>query len=202
MAKRKQDDKQAGILARVGKFLEVDADKDTESDIPATKLLKEDHDKVRALFKQYEELGDRSRSEKRRVVDQVSRELEIHAKIEEEIFYPACLEGEKDAQKIVYESFEEHKIVKTLVAELGRMRPSDEQFDAKVTVLKENVEHHAKEEEDDLFPKAEDILGDDRLRELGVRMRARKEQLEGRTAAASSSRRRAPSSRTGARRTP
>jgi hemerythrin superfamily protein len=202
MAKRKQDDKQAGILARVGKFLEVDGEKDTEPDMPATKLLKEDHDKVRALFKQYDELGDRSRSEKQRVVDQVSRELEIHAKIEEEIFYPACLEGEKDAQKIVHESFEEHKIVKTLIAELGRMSPSDEQFDAKATVLKENVEHHAKEEEDDLFPKAEDILGDDGLRELGARMRARKEQLEGRTATAPSRRRRPPSARTGARRAP
>jgi hemerythrin superfamily protein len=208
MPSRKQNEsEQSGILARVGKFLEVDGEKGSERDVKATKLLKKDHDKVRDLFKQYDELGERAHTEKKRIVDQVSRELEIHAKIEEEIFYPACLKGEDEEKKIVHESFEEHKIVKTLVAELGRMTPSDEQFEAKVTVLKESVDHHAKEEEDDLFPEAERSLGEDRLRELGARMKARKEELAGRQAPSPTRRRKAPSPRSSsprssARRTP
>jgi hemerythrin-like domain-containing protein len=177
--------KQAGILARVGDFLAGDGGPKTDQDVKATTMLKEDHDRVRDLFKRYDDLGERAHAEKQRIVAELSRELEIHAQLEEKIFYPACLRGEKDTKKIVRESFEEHKIVKTLLGELDRLTPNDEQFDAKVTVLKESVEHHAKEEEDDLFPKAEDQLDDEGLQRLGAEMKSLKENLQKRASPAS-----------------
>jgi len=182
--KRNQDkgkrDKQTRILARVGELIAGDGEPQADRDEKATTMLKEDHDRVRDLFKRYDDLGERAHVEKGRIAAEVSRELDVHAQLEEKIFYPACMKGEKDAEKIVRESFEEHKIVKTLLAEIDRLSPSDEQFDAKMTVLKENVEHHAKEEEDDLFPEAEDLLGDDQLRRLGGEMKDLKEEIEAR----------------------
>jgi hemerythrin superfamily protein len=86
--------------------------------------------------------------------------------------------SEKEPKKLVRESFEEHKIVKTLLAELAGMKPKDEQFDAKVTVLKEAVEHHAEEEEDELFPAAKKLFPDRRLRELGAEMLDIKDDLQ------------------------
>lgn len=173
----KKNGKQKGILARVGDLLTGNG-KD-EQDEKATKMLKEDHDRVRALFKRYGELGDRASREKQRIASEVSRELTIHMELEEKIFYPACMEGKKDAEKMIRESIEEHRVVKTLIAEIGRMSPGDGQYDAKFTVLKENVEHHADEEEDDLFPEAEDLMGDDELKRLGARMKRLKQRLQG-----------------------
>ena len=86
---------------------------------------------------------------------------------------------EKDPKKVVRESFEEHKIVKTLLAELAEMEPRDEQYDAKVTVLQESVEHHADEEERELFPAAEKLFDEEKLDELGRRMAAMKQELTG-----------------------
>ena len=182
MAKNgRKEGKSEGLLERVGEIFKGDDEQDEDAP-KGTDLLKEDHDRVRELFKRYDKLGERAYSEKQSIVEEVSRELEIHAQIEEEIFYPACLRGEKEATKMVRESFEEHKIVKTLIAELAVLTSRDEQFEAKVTVLKENVEHHADEEEDDLFPEAEDILGDDGLRRVGAEMKSLKAQLQGRGA--------------------
>ncbi|HEY6065494.1 MAG TPA: hemerythrin domain-containing protein, partial [Thermoanaerobaculia bacterium] len=121
----------------------------------ATKVLTRDHDRVRALFKEYPEDGKGSGRSKKDIVADLIRELTIHAKVEEEIFYPAILgRREAESEKVVRESFEEHKIVKTLLEELSRMTPRDDQYDAKVTVLRESVEHHAKEEENELFEEA------------------------------------------------
>jgi Hemerythrin HHE cation binding domain len=178
MPKERGDGKKnQGILARVGEMLIGKGDEAAE-DEKATTMLKEDHDRVRLLFKRYDELGERAHAEKQRIVNELSTELDIHAQLEEKIFYQACLSGEKETTKIIRESFEEHKIVKTLLAELDRVTPEDEQFDAKVTVLKEAVEHHAKEEEDDLFPQAEDLLGSDGLRRVGAEMKSFKEDLQ------------------------
>jgi Hemerythrin HHE cation binding domain len=108
----------------------------------------------------------------------VSRHLELHAELEERIFYPACkeLKNEK-AQKMVGESLEEHLIVKRLIKELEPLNGSDETFESKATVLKESVEHHADEEEEDLFPPAEKEMKDERLRVLGAEMLALKNKL-------------------------
>ncbi len=166
-----------GILSRLGAMIKGDegpAEK-AEGAVKATDLLKADHDKVRDLFKRYDDARGAARAE---IAQTVSRELTVHAAIEEEVFYPALEKSrESDTVKMVRESFEEHKIVKTLIRELSETSPRDPRFEAKFTVLRESVEHHAGEEEDDLFPDAERDLGDERLLQLGDRMRERKEEL-------------------------
>src|SRR4051812_31468858 len=120
----------------------------------ATEVLKTDHATVKGLFRDYDKLGDGAVAGKQKLFDRIKKELEVHAAIEEEIFYPAISElgEEKDAEETVREALEEHKIVKTLLAELSGLGPEDESFDAKMKVLSENVEHHADEEEDEMFP--------------------------------------------------
>ena len=143
-----------------------------------TKLLKKDHDKVRALFKEYESAGERAHQSKRRLVETISQELAVHAKLEEELFYPVVKAVRaKEAKDTVSEAIEEHEIVKRLLLELAELGPEDEQYDAKVKVLQENVEHHAKEEEREMFPVAEDHLSDDELMELATELESRKELL-------------------------
>jgi iron-sulfur cluster repair protein YtfE (RIC family) len=168
----------SGILSRLGSLIKGDEGPKEEEDGPikATGLLKKDHDTVRDLFKRYKEAEGAARAP---IVDQVSRELTIHAQIEEEIFYPALQRSrENETVKMVRESFEEHKIVKTLIRELAETSPKDPQFDAKFTVLRENVEHHADEEEDNLFPDAEKELGHERMLALGAELQDRKEELK------------------------
>ena len=183
--RRKQPrDDDEGLVARMIRVATGRAE-ETETDAPdPIEMLKQDHERVRSLFKQYED-SDGGARRKKEIVDQISTELEIHAQIEEKIFYQAFREvSEKEPKKLVRESFEEHKIVKTLLAELAGMKPKDEQFDAKVTVLKEAVEHHAEEEEDELFPAAKKLFPDRRLRELGAEMLDRKEDLQEKLGAA------------------
>jgi hemerythrin superfamily protein len=144
----------------------------------ATDVLKEGHDTVRGLFKEFRSAGDRAYKDKARLFTEIDRELSVHARIEEEIFYPAVKASRgEDAEKEVLEAQEEHTVVKRLLAELKNLGPQDETFDAKMKVLMEGVEHHADEEEDDMFSTAREALGEDRLKELGARLQERKEQL-------------------------
>lgn len=145
----------------------------------AIQLLKEDHEKVKKLFKEYESLGEKALSKKKDVADKILMELEIHAEIEEQIFYPRVKEAteDEDIKKLIYESFEEHKIVKTLVAELKESEEIDEVFEAKMKVLRESVEHHIKEEQTELFPGAKKAMKEE-LKELGNEMQAQKEVLK------------------------
>lgn len=136
----------------------------------AITLLKKDHSTVEQLFKRYEKAGDRAYVEKRDIVDRIIEELSRHAAIEEQLFYPAAREHVDDVDDIALESMEEHHIVKWELAELERMDPRDERFDAKVTVLIENVRHHVEEEESDFFPKVRDEIGRKDLGELGDAM--------------------------------
>src|SRR5207302_8283185 len=106
----------------------------------------------------------------------IQQELDIHSKLEKEIFYPAL---EEDQEEEVAEAMEEHRIIERLLEELGTVQPRDEQFDAKMSVLMESVEHHAEEEEEKImFPKAKKDLGIERLRELGERMEQRQMELQ------------------------
>jgi hemerythrin-like domain-containing protein len=151
-----------------------------QDDAPlATKLLKDQHDEVRRLFKEYEGSGEGAHATRKKLIAEAGRKLDVHAQLEERIFYPACrsLEDEK-ARKMVGESLEEHLIVKRLIKELEGLTGSDEKFESKAVVLKESVEHHADEEESDLFPAAESELDDERLRDLGREMKALKTRLE------------------------
>jgi hemerythrin-like domain-containing protein len=143
----------------------------------AIKLLKDDHKKVKDLFREYEKLGDRAHVSKRRIAEQVFMELEVHTAIEEEIFYPAVREkSDKDGKELVAEGYEEHHVVDVLIRELKALQPEDEAYDAKFKVLTENVEHHIEEEEGEMLPDAEETLRD-QLDELGERMLRRKEEL-------------------------
>src|SRR5580700_10244925 len=125
----------------------------------AITLLKGDHRAVQRLFKQFERTGDNAVIEKRRLVDRIIEELSIHADIEERLFYPAVRATVPGTEAMALESLEEHHIVKWVLSELDGMDPGDERFDAKVTVLIENVRHHVEEEETDLFPRVRDELG-------------------------------------------
>jgi hemerythrin superfamily protein len=143
----------------------------------AITLLKQDHKTVSGLFNKFEKLGDRAEKSKREIVGKIIEELSIHAGIEETIFYPAVRERVPDAEDYVLESLEEHHVVKWLLSELDGMSPSHERFDAKVTVLKETVEHHVAEEEDEWFPKVREAMGRKELQDLGNAMEAAKKTV-------------------------
>jgi hemerythrin superfamily protein len=142
----------------------------------AVSLIKADHKKVEQLFKEFEKSGGGKRRQE--LVGEICKELEAHATIEEEVFYPAfARKAKKSEEETVREALEEHHLVKVTIGELRDMKPSDEQFDAKVKVLMENVRHHVKEEEREMLPEAEKLLGKERLAELGEQVMQRKQQL-------------------------
>ena len=140
----------------------------------AIALLKEDHDKVEALFKQYENASGDGRKEK--LAKQICTELTVHAMIEEEIFYPAC-EG-KVEDELLKEAYVEHDAAKVLIAQIEQGEPSDEFYDAKVKVLQEEIEHHVEEEEkrmEGLFSQARKAGID--MDKLGQQLASRKSEL-------------------------
>jgi len=137
-------------------------------------LLKADHKAVEKLFRQFEKAGEQSHREKKGIVDQVLLMLTQHAYIEEEIFYPTARAAVPDTKDHVLESVEEHHVVAWLLAELAATDPRDERFDAKMTVLMENVRHHVEEEEQEFFPEVRKALGRTRLQELGEQLEAAK----------------------------
>jgi len=136
--------------------------------------LKADHKAVEALFKQFEKAGDRALVAKRELVGRIITELSVHAAIEEQVFYPTVRQEVKGVEDHVLESLEEHHIVKWVLSELDGMDPGDERFDAKVTVLIENVRHHVKEEETEFFPQVRAALARKRLNEIGDRLEVAK----------------------------
>jgi hemerythrin superfamily protein len=133
----------------------------------AITLLKDDHRTVEQLFKQFEQAGERAHVQKRGIVDRIIEELSVHAAIEEQVFYPVARATVPDTEEMALESLEEHHVVKWLLHELVAMDPAHERFDAKVTVLIENVRHHVEEEESDFFPKVRAQLGRNELVDLG-----------------------------------
>ena len=141
----------------------------------AITLLRDDHDNVRKLFKRFEDAGNQALQEKREIVDKIVEELTIHAFIEEKLFYPRVAQLSADGSgeepgELVKEAREEHVQVKRLLAELEGMSPEDDLFDAKVTVVIDDVRHHAEEEEQEMFPKVRDSVGRKELQGLGQKM--------------------------------
>lgn len=134
-------------------------------------LLKSDHKEVKKLFDKFEEADS---EDKNIIAQEAIKELKIHSAIEEEIFYPAVKKNLKD-DEIVIESKEEHRVAKTLIEALEGMDAQDEDFTAKFTVLAENIRHHIKEEENEMFKMVRKTDLD--LNELGEQMTARKEEL-------------------------
>lgn len=145
-----------------------------------TDMLRDDHKKVKGLFEEFEQAEDAKT--KQRIVETALAELDVHAKLEEELIYPA-IRPEIDDDDLMDEALEEHHVVHGLIGELKKMKPSDDRYDAKFTVLAENVKHHIKEEESDMFPKAEDCDID--WEALSAQVMKRKEQLMAKAGATS-----------------
>lgn len=138
----------------------------------AIALLKADHEKVSGLFKEFEKAD--SSKKKKALVAEICAELTVHAQIEEEIFYPAFKAATKD-KTLVPEATVEHSTLKDLIAQIEGAESDSELYDAKVMVLAEYVDHHVKEEQNEMFPKAKSASLD--LGELGARMASRKAEL-------------------------
>jgi hemerythrin superfamily protein len=138
---------------------------------PAIALLKNDHRVVKDLFDQFEKAE--SRPAKKKIVSQALTELKVHAALEEELFYPAV--RKPVGKDIMNEADEEHHVAKVLIAELEGMDGRESHYDAKFTVLAENVRHHIKEEENEVFPKAKDASID--FEALHQAMLGRKKKL-------------------------
>ncbi|HZE95405.1 MAG TPA: hemerythrin domain-containing protein [Planctomycetota bacterium] len=143
----------------------------------ATSLLRDDHKRFKELLRKYEKLSDEEVEQKEDIFAMLKAELDDHATIEEEIFYPATREVQvAGAGEIVEAAVEEHAIVRTLLEELSELEAGDVEFEAKMKVLKENVEHHAHEEEMEVFPLFRK-LPHERQDEVSERLRARKFEL-------------------------
>ncbi len=137
----------------------------------AIKIIKDDHRKVEALFKKYKDLGDTAYATKQAIAMEICGLLTLHAQMEEEFLYPRIKEAfNKEDDKMVAEAYAEHDVAKQLIAEIQSLTPEDEQFDAKVVVLCENITHHVKEEEAELLPKTEKKLSEEELDEIGTQM--------------------------------
>src|SRR4051794_15860166 len=118
----------------------------------AITLIKQDHREIEALFKKYEKLGARAAKTKRTTVERIIRLLSIHAAVEESVLYPFVREQIPKLNDTILEALEEHLVAKWELAALEKMQPSEERFDAKVSVLIESVRHHVKEEEKEMLP--------------------------------------------------
>ena len=132
-------------------------------------LLKTDHKKVAGLMDKIEETTERAIKTREELFTELKTELDIHAQIEETILYPV-LEKAKETHEISLEAYEEHKVVKQLLSELESEPKDAEEWTAKFTVLKENVEHHVEEEEGEMFKKARRVLSEEEIEELGTRL--------------------------------
>lgn len=139
-------------------------------------LLKEDHQEVRKVFREFERAGDNALKRKQELVDKMIELLTVHTYIENEVMYPRVRELLPDLEDDVLESYEEHHVADVLVMELAGMEAGEERFDAKTTVLIENVEHHMEEEEQEWFPQVREGLGRKVLQEIGAEMLAAKEK--------------------------
>jgi hemerythrin-like domain-containing protein len=133
-------------------------------------LLKDDHKDIRKVFKDFEKTGDRAHATQGRLVDRMIELLTVHTYIENEVMYPKVRELLPDLEDDVLESYEEHHVADLLVVELAALKPTDERFTAKTTVLIENVRHHMDEEEKEWFPQVREGLGRKVLQELGAEM--------------------------------
>jgi hemerythrin superfamily protein len=142
----------------------------------AIALLKQDHANVKAMFQQFDELGDRAFASKKKLADKICLELTRHATAEEEIFYPAVRASGKDSEDLIDEATVEHSTAKDLIAQIGAMDAHDDLFDATVKVLGEYIDHHVREEEGEIFPKAKKAGLD--LQGLGREIEARKEEID------------------------
>jgi hemerythrin-like domain-containing protein len=146
----------------------------------AISLLKEDHATVRELLDELEKAAMNDGSEVETLLETIEAELKVHTTIEEEIFYPAFREAasRKDDTKLYNEAVEEHHVVDMVLPEIDKDEVGSPEFAAKAKVLKDLVEHHAGEEEKEMFPRARKLMDKDELQTLGEQLARRKEELK------------------------
>jgi hemerythrin-like domain-containing protein len=143
-------------------------------------IIKHDHRKIENLFKEYEDLGEQADKTKEMIAEQIIHELKLHTEMEERLFYPRLQEAfTKEEDKMVSEAYVEHDIAKRLLETLGVTHPEDEEFDALIKVLNENIAHHVMEEEQELLPRAEAELSEEILNSIGEEMKAFKLERTG-----------------------
>jgi hemerythrin-like domain-containing protein len=133
-------------------------------------LLKADHKEIRRLFREFQRAGHRAVKKRGRLVEQIIERLMVHTYIENEVMYPEVRALLPQLEDDVLESYEEHHVADVLCMELSAMAPDAEHFNAKATVLIENVSHHIEEEEQDWFPKVRAGLGRGQLQDIGARL--------------------------------
>lgn len=133
-------------------------------------LLKQDHKEIRKTFSDFERTGDRAFVAKGKLVDKMIELLTVHTYIENEVMYPRVRELLPDLEDDVLESYEEHHVADVLILELSAMKPRDERFTAKTTVLIESVRHHIEEEEEEWFPQVREGLSRSALQKVGAEM--------------------------------
>jgi hemerythrin-like domain-containing protein len=139
-------------------------------------MLKDDHKEILRAFRAFEDAGEEATTAKGRLVDRIIELLTVHTYIENEVMYPRVRELVPDLEDDVLESYEEHHVADLLVMELVAMKPDDERFDAKTTVLIENVRHHIEEEEREWFPQVREALGRKALQEIGAELAEAREK--------------------------
>lgn len=146
----------------------------------AIDMLEQDHVRVKDILTQLSESTDRAIKKRTDLLAKLEMELVIHTRLEEEILYPAFKEaGGKEQDIMYYEAKEEHRTVDSLVLpDLKATDPSTPEFAGRVKVCKELLEHHIEEEEEEMFPQCEKLLGKDQLDELGKAMEALKAQMK------------------------
>jgi hemerythrin HHE cation binding domain-containing protein len=141
----------------------------------ALTLLKNDHQELKKHLESGEDTTERAIKARAEILDTVSTLLMAHERIEEEIFYPA-LKEHPNAKDLVLEGYQEHHVFDVLVDELQDLVENDERWGAKFKVLKENIEHHVKEEEGEMFAAARKVFSEQELEELGERMERMKDK--------------------------
>ncbi|HVW33714.1 MAG TPA: hemerythrin domain-containing protein [Acidimicrobiia bacterium] len=149
----------------------------------ALELLTADHNRVRGLFTRFKEAEESDRAEAQRLAATIFEELNVHTKIEEEVFYPTISGCNDEIHDLVTEGLEEHHVVDTVMEEAQGLDPADEAWAAKLKVLIENVEHHAEEEENELFPLVRKALDGAARTALGEQLETMKSKLGAPTAA-------------------
>jgi hemerythrin-like domain-containing protein len=153
---------------------------DTAMAMNAIEMLKEDHEKVKKLLNELTDTTPKDERKREQLLEKIEQELLVHTKLEEEIFYPAFrAAGDEKHEVMFYEAVEEHRAVEKLVLpDLKKIKSASEKFSGRAKVLKELVEHHIEEEEEELFAKSEKSMDAETLDELGKQMRQRKKELK------------------------
>ena len=147
----------------------------------AIELLTQDHDNVRALLKELTDTPNNAHKKREELLGKIRKELEVHTKLEEEIFYPAFrhADGRSEHSELYHEAMEEHHLVEDMVIpDVGSADVGSDEFAGRAKVLRELVEHHAEDEEEEMFPMARKAMTESELEELGEKMQARKQELQ------------------------